>query len=943
MHGTSVGSLSVSYQLQNVPISKQVFSLAGDQGSVWKKKAVDITNTGGAFNILLNATVGSSYSGDIAVDDVKLDQNSCSTASSNNNSTFDCGDSNHTKVPMSYRCNFKYDCPNDLDEVQCGNCDFEQSLCRWVDVSAGSQKWQKGSNVTTTSTMGRGPAFDHTRGNSQGHYIYIDGAYGTFSTLAEIISPPLQPSSSTCQMQFYYHMLGSGIGYLRVAITVNNIDTIIWEQKKGQANRWIQATADIGRISRPFTIKFQGHRSFSARGDIAVDDVQLINCNFPPVQPSCSSTQHQCARKSCVKIVNLCDFNDDCGDNSDESLSLCRSYPVRCNFESSLCAWVQDNTDDFDWIRATDKTASIGTGPTRDHTTGTASGYYLYIEASSPRRPGDKARIISPTFKAITPSKSTCTLRMFYHMYGAQIGSLNVYTRSSVLGSLKPIWKRSGNIGDHYERADIQIFENQPFQVVIEGVVGNGYLGDIAIDDISFTPGCVLANTQIPTGSPAPPTTPNPCGANFFKCTNGACIPMSQVCDFTPQCTDFSDELNCGSCTFEHGQCGWTDVSSGKYNFHIFNGSTPGTGGPTVDHTTNTAAGHYMLVEAANGQFFSRALLSTPVLASTGPSCQIQFYYHMFGVNSGNMRVLVQNANKTTDKTYLWSKTGNQGNKWNMATVDIGPLPAGYKVQFEAFPSRGFSVGVPQSDMAIDDVTFINCGINNIDRNTTVNCTFETGFCNFRQLRSDDFDWTRTNISSPTFGTGPDRDHTTGTGYYVYIETSSPRHKGETAVISSGIQQPSPTGGQCLSFWYHMFGAHVNTLNVYVRTVSGNKTLVWTRSNTQGNLWRNGLRTIKSSSQYELLFEGVVGYSWQGDIALDDVTLISGTCPPPQSCDFEADLCDWTQSTNDQFDWLRHRNGTASRGTGPMFDHTTRSSKGIILFYTVCEIGLVSV
>lgn len=45
-----------------------------------------------------------------------------------------------------------------------------------------------------------------------------------------------------------------------------------------------------------------------------------------------------------------------------------------------------------------------------------------------------------------------------------------------------------------------------------------------------------------------------------------------------------------------------------------------------------------------------------------------------------------------------------------------------------------------------------------------MNCTFETGFCDFRQVATDDFDWTWTNTSTPTVGTGPDRDHTTGAG-----------------------------------------------------------------------------------------------------------------------------------------------------------------------------------
>jgi hypothetical protein len=53
-------------------------------------------------------------------------------------------------------------------------------------------------------------------------------------------------------------------------------------------------------------------------------------------------------------------------------------------------------------------------------------------------------------------------------------------------------------------------------------------------------------------------------------------------------------------------------------------------------------------------------------------------------------------------------------------------------------------------------------------------------------------------------------------------------------------------------------------------------------------------------------------------------------------CDFEADLCDWIQDTNDQFDWLRRRNGTDSKNTGPSVDHTTSSPYGNIykLFIT---------
>ena len=50
-------------------------------------------------------------------------------------------------------------------------------------------------------------------------------------------------------------------------------------------------------------------------------------------------------------------------------------------------------------------------------------------------------------------------------MFGRTIGSLNVYTRTTIGGPLKLVWTKSGNIGDFFERADIQILEKGSFQV----------------------------------------------------------------------------------------------------------------------------------------------------------------------------------------------------------------------------------------------------------------------------------------------------------------------------------------------------------------------------------------------------------------------------------------------------------------------------------------------
>ena len=47
-------------------------------------------------------------------------------------------------------------------------------------------------------------------------------------------------------------------------------------------------------------------------------------------------------------------------------------------------------------------------------------------------------------------------------------------------------------------------------------------------------------------------------------------------------------------------------------------------------------------------------------------------------------------------------------------------------------------------------------------------------------------------------------------------------------------------------------------------------------------------------------------------------------------CDFDnyaRPLCGFTQSENNDFDWIRHYGSTDSPGTGPSYDHSTGNGK----------------
>lgn len=86
-------------------------------------------------------------------------------------------------------------------------------------------------------------------------------------------------------------------------------------------------------------------------------------------------------------------------------------------------------------------------------------------------------------------------MRFFYHMKGRDIGSLLVRRRTSYYanGLSKPLYNVTGQQGDFWYKAEINIPDrNNDYQLVIEGTRGASYQGDIAIDDVSLSPGCQL-------------------------------------------------------------------------------------------------------------------------------------------------------------------------------------------------------------------------------------------------------------------------------------------------------------------------------------------------------------------------------------------------------------------------------------------------------------------
>uniref|UniRef100_A0A8C2E995 MAM domain containing glycosylphosphatidylinositol anchor 2 n=1 Tax=Cyprinus carpio TaxID=7962 RepID=A0A8C2E995_CYPCA len=179
-------------------------------------------------------------------------------------------------------------------------------------------------------------------------------------------------------------------------------------------------------------------------------------------------------------------------------------------------------------------------------------------------------------------------------------------------------------------------------------------------------------------------------------------------------------------------------------------------------------------------------------------------------------------------------------------------------------------------------------------------CSFEEDpICMFTQDKNDDFDWTRhsaaTRDTKYTPNTGPSGDRSgSKQGFFMYIETSRPRKDGDTARLLSPKFNVAPKNpysitsppAYCFSFYYHMYGKHIGTLNAFVKQKgqsTSDASPVWSLSGNQGDRWRQAKISIHPTASFQVIFEGIRGPGIEGDIAIDDVTLEEGECPDPPS------------------------------------------------------------
>nr|VFJ93419.1 MAG: MAM domain-containing protein, meprin/A5/mu [Candidatus Kentron sp. LFY] len=142
------------------------------------------------------------------------------------------------------------------------------------------------------------------------------------------------------------------------------------------------------------------------------------------------------------------------------------------------------------------------------------------------------------------------------------------------------------------------------------------------------------------------------------------------------------------------------------------------------------------------------------------------------------------------------------------------------------------------------------------------------------------FDWARWTNNTPSGYTGPSRAY--AGQYYLYLEASYGNAPGRIAYVES------PNFEEAISqvtFHYHMYGGHMGTLAVEAFDGSTWKQ-VWAISGRQhashSSPWTRKQIDL-SGAIHKVRFKGMTGSGYRGDMAIDQVMVVTGEGDPPPS------------------------------------------------------------
>ena len=528
-----------------------------------------------------------------------------------------------------------------------------------------------------------------------------------------------------------------------------------------------------------------------------------------------------------------------------------------------------------------------GTGSSNTGPAGAFSGTtFALVETSGSG--SHLAELISPVVDVT--ALTTPGLSFYYHMYGADMGTLSVDAWDG--STWVNVWSLSGqqqsSSNDPWALAIVDISSyivNNTVQVRFTGNdLSSGFTGDMSIDDVTFSElvtclpvtNLTAANTVADTiqvsyaGSTSTPASSyiieyGPAGfalgtGTALSTTNtsesfgglGGC----QTWDFyvTPICTPGDTGITTGPVS-----ASYVGALTAPFLEVFGGGSTPVCWSQNQASTSNqwkftgtTSYNTYNSSQAPNsvvadGSHFAwldfsytttNRILTMPEIDISGLStAALSFWYYSYA-----------SYNTASANNFLHVEASDGAGNWNLVTViqqdavdwqfklyDLstyayGPNNEFVQIRFRGEPEIGGGTAF-YNDILIDNIK--------IDVFPTAACSpimapdttdFEDGgalnAC-WEQSVDDNLDWTINTGPTGSGGTGPSGANSGS--YYAYLESSSPVATGDSAIlISPPINTANLADAPAVYFSYHMFGNDSMILRLEYEIFGSNSwTTVW--------------------------------------------------------------------------------------------------------------------
>ncbi len=187
-----------------------------------------------------------------------------------------------------------------------------------------------------------------------------------------------------------------------------------------------------------------------------------------------------------------------------------------------------------------------------------------------------------------------------------------------------------------------------------------------------------------------------------------------------------------------------------------------------------------------------------------------------------------------------------------------------------------------------------------------------------------------------TTTTGPSGDHTTGSGKFIHTQrTFGTVTQSMEGMVMSPLIDLSPLTTPELSFWYHMFGADIDSLSVQVFNGSSWKhelSIVGQQQTSKTALWKEAIIDISSyaNDTIKVRFKGYRNstFAFNSVIAIDDLDIHEQpACPKPSALSItntSATSVTLSWTTGGSTNWqIQYGNAGFTLGTGTIVNATT--------------------